>query len=505
MGKTTVAVPQPAATWSPSAVDAKDIQGLVISGYGKLPYAAFFMLHQSGGGGGGRGSWINALLGDITGSDGKRSPSINLAFTAEGLRVLGLDDPVEDTPSPLASFSPQFVQGMTYADRARFLGDDGDQAPEYWRWHGGPAGGERLPVHAVLMLYTESRQQREAETARLLSLLQQHGVASLTGSTELEVYETEGVDRRSGETVVVRREHFGFADGLSQPVLRVGPSLPEALDWHGIPVGDVLFGHPNTYGEPAPGPLVDARRDPAGLLPDAAEAAGMRDLGRNGTYLVARQYVQDVASFWHALDREAPKFLNESRAPADAAWLAERCIGRTTEGDMLTPDGIRSRADPQDPDNDFGFLADDPDGFGCPVGSHVRRANPRDSLAPTPELASAALHSANRHRILRRGRPFGPPLPDKRVDDGVERGLYFVALNTDLARQFEFIQHMWLMNTNFGGLFEEADPTLGPPGAMTIPSAPVRQRARFERYVTVVGGEYFFLPSLTALRYLGTL
>jgi deferrochelatase/peroxidase EfeB len=157
------------------------------------------------------------------------------------------------------------------------------------------------------------------------------------------------------------------------------------------------------------------------------------------------------------------------------------------------------------PDNDFLFHADDPHGIGCPPGSHVRRANPRDALAPSPDQRESLLAAANNHRILRRGRKFGPRIAEYRTPDGVDRGLLFMCLNTDIARQFEFVQQVWLLNSDFATLFEEVDPLVGPDGRMTIREDPLRRTVQVETYVQMAGGDYFFLPSLPALRYLSLL
>ena len=111
----------------------------------------------------------------------------------------------------------------------------------------------------------------------------------------------------------------------------------------------------------------------------------------------------------------------------------------------------------------------------------------------------------NNHRILRRGRKFGPDIADPRVDDGAERGLLFMCLNTDLVRQFEFVQQTWLLNPGFAVLFDETDPLLGPKGPFSLPDRPLRRRAEVETFVRFAGGDYFFLPSLPALDYLQSL
>jgi deferrochelatase/peroxidase EfeB len=121
------------------------------------------------------------------------------------------------------------------------------------------------------------------------------------------------------------------------------------------------------------------------------------------------------------------------------------------------------------------------------------------------------------HRILRRGREYGPGLtPEQAVQnppaDDPKRGLHFLCLTANIGRQFEFVQNAWLMSTKFDGLTEESDPLLGsrtPIGdgrstdSFTIPREQGLRRciAGLPRFVTVRGGAYFFLPGIRALRY----
>ena len=164
--------------------------------------------------------------------------------------------------------------------------------------------------------------------------------------------------------------------------------------------------------------------------------------------------------------------------------------------------------------NDFAYHASDPFGDRCPVGAHVRRANPRDSLDPDPgSRASVAINK--RHRILRRGRSYGPRITvEEALRDGEDsddpRGLHFLCLNANIARQFEFIQHTWVNDPKFAGLYDDPDPLVGARsgarGDVTIQERPVRTRLRaMPEFTSVRGGAYFFLPGIRALRYLATL
>jgi hypothetical protein len=70
----------------------------------------------------------------------------------------------------------------------------------------------------------------------------------------------------------------------------------------------------------------------------------------------------------------------------------------------------------------------------------------------------------------------------------------------------EFLQQEWINSGNFMSLGEERDPNVGlqEDGAtFTIPQEPVRRRIHgLETFDVIRAGEYFFLPSLTALRWL---
>jgi deferrochelatase/peroxidase EfeB len=143
------------------------------------------------------------------------------------------------------------------------------------------------------------------------------------------------------------------------------------------------------------------------------------------------------------------------------------------------------------------------------VASHIRRTNPRESLDPDPG-SDHSLAISRHHRILRRGRFYGPRMtPEQALADGGDgnrRGLYFMCLNTNVSRQFEFIQQTWANSPKFAGLYDEPDPLLSPSGSFSIPADPVRQRVTgVPRFVTVRGGAYFMLPSVRAVRYLGGL
>jgi Dyp-type peroxidase family len=299
---------------------------------------------------------------------------------------------------------------------------------------------------------------------------------------------------------------------VSQTAFEGGPK-EAASPQTPVSAGEFVLGQVDEYGTSPLPPSVAPEDDPGGTL---EEREGRRLFGVNGTYLVFRKLTQDVAGFWEFVEREAAAL----RGVADAQtteWLAAKMVGRWRNGDPLAAGMPRTDAKPQEgrPSNDFGYAEKDASGLGCPVAAHVRRANPRDSLPPD---ATRSLKTVARHRVLRRGRSFGKPVEEgaRTVEDGVDRGLYFIALSADIRRQFEFVQQSWLGNPNFGGLQNDGDPLLGsrdarkedddslvPAADFSFASEPYRVRlSGLPRFVQNRGGGYFFVPGMRALRYL---
>jgi deferrochelatase/peroxidase EfeB len=158
-------------------------------------------------------------------------------------------------------------------------------------------------------------------------------------------------------------------------------------------------------------------------------------------------------------------------------------------------DPVRPSRSP--PDNDFLFGEADAEGLRCPFGAHIRRANPRDTFDPGSRLQ---LNITNRHRILRVGRVYKPQ------DDLAYPGLAFMCLNTDIERQFEFVQQTWLLGRSFNGLENEVDPIIGH-GTLshhfTVPTNHGPERfATMNDFVKVRGSGYFFLPGRRAMHFL---
>jgi Dyp-type peroxidase family len=458
-------------------LDLDDIQGLIARGYRTLPHARFtiFAAHDVAAG----HALLSWLLPRVTPAGRFAGDSaLHVAYTAAGLRRLGLPESV------LAGFSAQFIGGMIGPDRSRFLGDVGESDPHCWAW-GGP---QDPPVDGLVLLYASSLEVLDAEQAELASHLDGLAIRQIT------VLDT----RKLGNN-----EPFGFHDGISQPIIQGLPKASGAAPT-GTPGGRVIrsgefvLGYPNAYGQLTDRPLLPAADDPGHLLPRDPAGSGAADLGRNGCYLVMRQLEQDVDGFWRYAG-QATRRADGSEDPGARTALAAKMVGRWPSGAPLveTPD----RDDPRRADeNGFGYYHTDPLGLACPLGAHIRRMNPRDSLDPQPGT-DASLAVNDGHRLLRRGRSYST---------GRGTGLHFICLVASLSRQFEFVQHTWLNSPTFRGLYDDTDPLTGsrhPRGAtFTVPARPLRRRYRdLPQFVRTRGGAYFFLPGISALRYLDQL
>ena len=213
----------------------------------------------------------------------------------------------------------------------------------------------------------------------------------------------------------------------------------------------------------------------------------------DGSSLMRHPYESQTAAKERALKRWHASF------GAKAAKLAVQSP-QATKRPTSKPASAAAHSIPEAPDqsyrtdNDFLFGTEDPEALRCPFGSHIRRANPRDSLDPGSQ---DQIDISNRHRVIRIGRPLGAEKP----------GLLFMCLNGDIERQFEFLQQSWLRSPSFHGLSCEKDPVLGDGAAgvcsHTIPTrdGPVRL-SPMPRFVTTKGGGYFFLPGKRLVEYL---
>jgi Dyp-type peroxidase family len=443
--------------------DLDAIQGNVLQGY-RYAHARYVLLGFDRADAARR--WLRVQAEDVTSAarwDAKPPFARNLALSAPGLAALGVAGPLLDT------FAQEFREGMRARARV-VLGDAGPSDPDRWEapWREGDP-----PVHALLSVHGDD----PAVLDELVADAPAPGVRVLHVERAATLGATPDGDVR---------EHFGYTDGFSQPSFRGVRYVTRQPRGNGVPL---RFGR---WRRMALGELVLGYVDEDRVLPEMPGGA----LGANGTYLVYRKLAQDVGAFraWTLGAAEGDE--------GAADLLRARIVGRWPDGTPLAvrPDGP-DRAVSQDPEARSRVrYGDDPDGLNCPLGAHVRRANPRDGLPYGHKQTF-------RQRIVRRGMPYGPPYGPGTED--AERGLVFIALNANLSRQFEVVQGSWLSDGRIFGLGRDRDPLTGGPqedGKLVIQTSrpqPPRILAPLPAFVTTRGGGYFFVPSRPALRALG--
>ena len=448
-------------------LDLRDIQGNILRGYAKFTHARF-MFFGIPAPAAGRGL-LEALLPLVTRAEWGERPAgaTNIALSFAGLRALAL--PADS----LASFPVPFQVGMRA--RAASLGDIGDSAPEHWDLPWRDQG-----VHVVIAAYAATEEARARHCREVL--------AKVPPGIEVLSPAQDAATLMSIEGESDRIEHFGFVDGLSNPLIKGAPE--------GRKGRQSLVGNPDDAGGFRPvaaGEFILGHRDEGGEVVTPVPHL----LVRNGSFLVVRKLHQQVARFRQYVAEQA-RLLSAAAPGVDQGYIAAKMMGRWPNGSPL----VRHERNPAPADlrNDFTY-AGDPDGALCPLGAHIRRANPRDSLGFGGRMV-------DRRRLVRRGIAYGKFLPPGEPDDQQPRGIMFLAFNADFERQFEFVQQQWL---NYGDDFQqsnEADPIAGSQsghGRMIIEGDERAGRVplicrNIPSFVTTKGGDYFFAPSLTALR-----
>jgi len=262
--------------------ELEDIQGLLVFGHGHLRRSTYVFLRFKDGGIAQARAWLGQLAGEIStakpsgrdaaGARVKAERALQVAFTASGLRALGLSDEV------LKTFLDEFREGMADENRLRVLGDLNGSSPEHWDY-----GGPKNPVHVALMLYAENH-------AALEAYYEEHRARFEKGGLEL-------VFRQDTELRQENREPFGFRDGIAQPAIEGLGAKPTSNEPPTKP-GEFILGYPNIYGERPFSPYVPRELDRQGVLPEVKGDAKHKDFGRNGTYMVIRKLEQDVDGFW---------------------------------------------------------------------------------------------------------------------------------------------------------------------------------------------------------------
>ena len=465
---------------------------------------------------------------------------MNLAFTASGLQKLA--------PRELGKFKDTAFRRGLHA-RSAGLGDptSGEGSPEHW-----VVGGPKNDADVMLIFAADDRDDLFAEVARIEDSI---FAARASGGRPLRCG-VEIVFKQHGAVLpqpLAGHEHFGFLDGISQPALRgrisddphdvltlrQNPDDPEqgkpgqALVWP----GEFVFGY---HGQDPTADTVNAR-GPDSLAPEGKPVAP--EWARDGSYLVFRRLRQDVPAFRAFIRDEA------ARLGLSADLLAAKIVGRFRSGAplMRTIDHDDAAVAVNEcVNNDFLFgaagagrsatriarklddslcrpappAAPDEAGAVCPFAAHIRKMNPRNDTGT--RAAEIGAVSTATHRLLRRGIPFGAPYPEnppEGVQDSGDRGLLFLAYQTSIEDQFEFVQRAWANDAQFkdrsarDGTRSGHDLIIGQNGRpaderrrrFVLPLAGANGTLRREvietaaEWVIPTGGGYFFAPSISAL------
>lgn len=385
-------------------------------------------------------------MGDWGG--GKPNYCLNIGFTHDGLRALGLPVPL------LNAFPPAFREGP--AKREATVNPGGAaEAPKAWQ-----LGAPEQEVHALLSLYSEDKTTFDGKLYALRGAL---------ASARVEV----AFDRLQPLDLGGSKVHFGYRDSIANPLIAgLSGDAPPDGGQRPAQLGDFVLGSQ----------LTNSRGGSSlGDLPPA--------LAELASYAAVRIVRQDEAAFGRSL-RRAAETLGGTTTDDVAALL----MGRKFDGEPRTADSSDGQLGGRDL-NHFQYRYDDqPDfddskGERCPFGAHIRRMNPRNgAVIGVPAL----------RRVIRRGLPYGPKYEGD--SDERERGLFGLFFCSDLESQFEFLLKAWANgDVSSPGVRGSVDwlaaerqkPTSFHVGDRTIEIEPVTQ---------TVGALYLLLPSLPALQ-----
>lgn len=294
-------------------IELDEIQGYIVSNYDEMMFSRYVMLKVENAELAKK--WIENICFDIRNGAPERmedhdpNVALNIAFTAIGLKALGMHhDNVE-------AFSREFREGMITDHRQRLLGDFNSSSPDNWKW----GNKENEPVHLALLVFGRDEKTGLDYQSLLKSQYESSGLV-----------EVSTID---GHTLEDNKEHFGFRDGISQPIIKgSGVSGPEN---DMINPGEFLMGYENEYNVLPQTPLIQVEQGEMNYLAPDAGGSEKKDLGRNGTYLVVRQMDQNVNAFWDFMN-EKTKNEDGSLNEQGSLKLAAQMIGRWPSGAPLT-------------------------------------------------------------------------------------------------------------------------------------------------------------------------
>ena len=489
-------------------LDLTDIQGNIVKAYGSFGFfKARYLFLRVDDGDKGR-DFVARITSKVTSAERwskSSAPSVttNMAFTYSGLQALELPT------ASLVGFPADFVMGMS--KRKDILGDDGSSDPEHWDKVWQETVHIWISINGKSIDDVEERYQwvsQQVDASGGVTLLKGHRGEDAFGnpSDNLPYQDASILYDENGKPS--SKEHFGYTDGIGDPVFEgqtnnekrvVGRGkLTREGGWVPLATGEFILGHIDEameYPKTAPRPAL---------------------LSNNATYMVYRKLHENVGTFNKFLEEQSKVF------PGGKELLAAKFSGRWRDNGaplVHTPDEA-SKAEwdkkfaAADVPTQKKMLTDftyneDIEGAKCPSSAHTRRINPRGSLEfGVKDAFNTPGALVDRRRILRRGLPYGK-VKDQTKDDG-NHGIIFMALNADIKRQFEFVQQQWI---NYGNDFKQGNDKevlLGNHSAKCLGKVvfevepgsgkPPHFVNNIPRLVETRGGDYFFIPSITALK-----
>jgi Dyp-type peroxidase family len=440
----------------------------------------------------------------------------SISFSAAGLALLR---PADDVAG---SFEDKFVAGM-YADNL--------QDPPGAQWIVG--GSAQTVPHILIVLAADRRSDLDAEMMRLTNEI------GASGNGGLPALRLSGPPQ-AGATLpapLTGHEHFGFKDGVSQPAIRglASKDPTDFFDERLLAPADPNFDRFAEPGRPLvwPGQFLIGynRQDPKNPLKPRGAAPLRVNWQKNGSYLVYRRLQQKVHLFWQFCETGAKALGMTLGQPVTRDFFSSRLVGRWSSGapvmrapaannDKLANDDLSNNnfrfsnptpvvtlRDGTQASSGYPLPSPDPNGRICPFAGHIRKVNPRDDPTDTGG-PNDTLHRL----MLRRGIPYGPPKDRTRLfeDDGIDRGLQFMAYQGSITDQFQFVTQTW---ANKGNAPHDSDPPTGLDPLIGQNAGPRFVRMPIDNddsrdqqlalpenaWVVMTGGGYFFTPSVSAI------
>lgn len=281
-------------------------------------------------------------------------------------------------------------------------------------------------------------------------------------------------------------EHFGYADGISQPLYLADDINRQASinEWNDATDRDLLLVADNTD-------LTDSF----------------------GSFLVFRKLEQNVKRFKEA-ENKLP-VVKDVNGNKNKELPGAMLVGRFENSLPVVKTSTGIQTNPPNITNDFNY-SDDTVASKCPFHSHIRLMNPRNGDVQAGDVSA--------QRITRRGIPYDDVnrIPEERIntvsDDLLQSnepvagvGLLFMCYQKSIETQFEILQAHWANEGNIAGHFVDGQDSLIGQGSNPDKTLPVQwgapaqtQPFSFNNFVRMKGGEYFFTPGIAFLKGIGS-